>query len=79
MQHSFLHFFPSNERLRRENAFISRFMEDVKKRRQNSFPFWTLVWFLGVQLQEVSPSFDRVNKLEWPRKRLKERELAFFY
>ena len=53
-------------------------MEDVKKRRQNYFSFWTFTWFLGVQLQEVSPSFDGVSKLEWPRKKIKRTRINFF-
>ena len=46
---------------------ISRFMEDVNKRRRAkfSFSFWTSIWFLGIRLKESPLAFD---------KRLKERK-----
>ena len=41
-----------------------------------SFSFWTWIWFLVIQLQETSPTFDKVSELEQSRWRLKEREFA---
>ena len=39
--------------------------------------FWSWIWFLGIQLQEGSPTFDKVSDLELSRWRLKEREFTF--
>ena len=55
-------------------------MEDVNTRYFEiffSFSFWTWIWFLGIQLRESSPKFDKVSLLEPSRWRLNERELTF--
>ena len=39
-------------------------MEDEKKRREILFPFLTWIWLLGIQIQESSPTFGKVSKLE---------------
>ena len=39
--------------------------------------FWTWIWFLGIRLQEGSPTFDKVSDLEQSWWRLKEREFTF--
>ena len=41
------------------------------------FSFWIWIWPLGIQLQEGSPTFDKVSKLEWLRWKLKERKFTF--
>ena len=43
-----------------------------------SFSFWTWICFLGIQLQESSPTFDKVSELELSRWRLDEREFTFY-
>ena len=42
-----------------------------------SFSFWTWICFLGIQLQESSPTFDKVSELQLSRWRLDEREFTF--
>ena len=40
----------------------SSFMDNVNKQRRNFyFSLWTWIWSLGVQLQEGSPTFDKVS------------------
>ena len=29
-----------------------------------SFPFWTWIWFLGIQLKNTSLVFDKLNELD---------------
>ena len=45
----------------------------------SKFPlsFWTWIWFLGIQLLEGSPSFDKVSDFELSRWRSKERAFTF--
>ena len=45
--------------------------------RNFSFSFLTCIRLLGIQLQESSPKFYKVNELELSLSRLKEREFTF--
>ena len=59
-------------------CLISRFTEEVQPTTKFLLYFWTWIWFLGIQLYEGSPTFDKVStcsiKSRW---RLKEREFTF--
>ena len=35
-------------------------MEDIKQKNEFSLSFSTWIWFLGIQLQEWLPKFDKV-------------------
>ena len=61
--HFFVHFFAVFARLPRENA-VSYFIEDVNKQRRNFLSFLTWIRLLGIQLQESSRTFDKVNEME---------------
>ena len=53
------HFFAIFALLRRENA---KFYGERKQETTNVyFSFWTWIWSLGIQLQEVSPTFDKLS------------------
>ena len=53
------HFFAIFALLRRQNA---KFYGERKQATTNVyFSFWTWIWSLGIQLQEISPTFDKVS------------------
>ena len=57
----FVHFFARFCTTTTWKCLISRFMENVNKQRRNFIPLWTWKWSLGIQLQEGSPTFDKVS------------------
>ena len=59
-------------------CLISRFMENVNKLLWNFLSHSERGYgFSGIQLQESSPTFDKVSELELSRWRLNEREFTF--
>ena len=72
----FVHFFAVTARLRHEDVYFTRFVEDVNARPRLSFSYLELsIQFFGIQLQKRLPIFGELNEME-ARLRLKERDFT---
>ena len=60
----FVHFFARFCTTTTWKCLISRFMEYVNKQQRNFTSLSTWTWSLGIQLQEGSPTFDKVGGSE---------------
>ena len=59
--HFFVHFFAGFAGLRHENAKFRFYGERQQATTKFYFSLWTWIRFLGIQIQEGSPTFDKVS------------------
>ena len=60
-----VHFFAVTARLRHKKSLTSLSMNDVSKQRRNFLSIFELgILFLGILIQDNSPTFEKVGELE---------------